>query len=175
MQWYPTDEEPKAYILFMHGQSFILCLEPELKQLGYAEHIQRYAHFFPRLAAPPCSLHITAFDQRGHGRTAYAPLTADSVEVQGWKQEGKTVKLEKNTKRRTGGWPRVMPDVEWFVRREKERAGSKALFLWGFSMVGWPSGVGLGAEQYRVAVRLWASRPGRLRLPAKTHSACWLA
>jgi acylglycerol lipase len=43
----------------------------------------------------------------------------------------------KNAKRRTGGWARVMPDIEWFVRREHERAkqtGGK-LFLWGFSMV----------------------------------------
>jgi acylglycerol lipase len=48
------------------------------------------------------------------------------------------VKTAKSTKRRTGGWARVMPDVEWFVQRESERSQEKGkkLFLWGFSMVG---------------------------------------
>ena len=104
---------------------------------GFAEHIARYDHFFTPLAAAPSSLHITAFDQRGHGRTAHAPLTASSEQVIKWKSEGKKVKLDKNGKRVTGGWAKVMPDIEWFVKRESataEKEGKK-LFLWGFSMV----------------------------------------
>jgi acylglycerol lipase len=106
--------------------------------IGFAEHIGRYVDFFPRLAAPPSSLHITAFDQRGHGLTSLRPLTLSSPEVQAWQSEGKTVKLEGDkAKRRTGGWARVMPDIEWFVQRESERAKQTGvkLFLWGFSMV----------------------------------------
>jgi acylglycerol lipase len=65
-------------------------------------------------------------------------LTAESPEVVAWKKEGKTVKLEKNGKRRSGGWAKVMPDIEWFVKRESALASSKGkkLFLHGFSMVG---------------------------------------
>ncbi|WWD17260.1 hypothetical protein CI109_101698 [Kwoniella shandongensis] len=123
-RWHPANEEPKACIIFVHG---------------FAEHIARYDNFFQLLAAPPSSLHITAYDQRGHGRTSQAPLTATSPEVVAWKNEGKTVKLEKNGKRRTGGWGKVFGDMEWFVRRESERAkalGGKKLFLHGFSMGG---------------------------------------
>lgn len=85
-------------------------------------------------------MHITAFDQRGHGKTAHEPhaLTAESDEVMRWKSEGKRVNLAgKHAKRVTGGWAKVMPDIEWFVQRESERAKArnKKLFLWGFSMV----------------------------------------
>ncbi|WWD03019.1 hypothetical protein V865_001063 [Kwoniella europaea PYCC6329] len=122
-RWAPKDEEPNACILFVHG---------------FAEHIARYDKFFTLLSSPPHSLHITAFDQRGHGRTSHTPLTGDSVEVQRWKKEGKTVKLEKNGKRRTGGWAKALPDIEWFVKRESEVAKGlgKKLFLHGFSMGG---------------------------------------
>ncbi|KAK8864442.1 hypothetical protein IAR55_001691 [Kwoniella newhampshirensis] len=123
-RWFPTGEEPKACIIFVHG---------------FAEHIARYDRFFTTLASPPSSLHITAFDQRGHGRTSQAPLTATSSEVVAWKKEGKTVKLEKNGKRRTGGWGKVFSDIEWFVKRESLKAkelGGKKLFLHGFSMGG---------------------------------------
>jgi acylglycerol lipase len=45
--------------------------------------------------------------------------------------------LEVGAKRRTGGWAKALPDIEWFVRRESEvaRAKGKKLFLHGFSMV----------------------------------------
>jgi acylglycerol lipase len=54
-----------------------------------------------------------------------------------WRAEGKNVALVVDGKRRTGGWAKVMPDAEWFVRRESERAKKtgKGLWLWGFSMV----------------------------------------
>lgn len=74
-----------------------------------------------------------------------APLTQTSPEVIAWKKEGKAVKLEKNGKRRTGGWARVMPDIEWFVKRESElaRGKGKKLFLHGFSMVSEVSTLGM--------------------------------
>lgn len=104
---------------------------------GFAEHIGRYDAFFRKLADEPYNLHILAFDQRGHGKTSVQPLTAASPEVKKWKEEGQTVKLEKNGKRRTGGWAKVMPDIEWFVKYTSAQAKSagKKLFLWGFSMV----------------------------------------
>lgn len=109
-------------------------------QSGFSEHITRYHNFFNRLAAPPSSLHITAFDQRGFGRTSQAPLTASAPDVIAWRKEGKTFKLEKDGKRKSGGWAKVMPDIEWFVRRESELAKSKGkkVFLEGFSMVSAP-------------------------------------
>ncbi|EIW68061.1 hypothetical protein TREMEDRAFT_16698, partial [Tremella mesenterica DSM 1558] len=123
IRWAPKNEEPKAHVVFVHG---------------FAEHVERYTHFFPILASPPYSLSILAFDQRGHGRTSQEPLTSSSSEVIQWKKEGRPVKLEKNAKRRTGGWAKILPDIEWFVRYEHDRAKSKGkkLFLWGFSMGG---------------------------------------
>ncbi|WWC89281.1 uncharacterized protein L201_004202 [Kwoniella dendrophila CBS 6074] len=122
-RWAPKNEEPKACILFVHG---------------FAEHINRYDTFFNQLSSPPYSLHITGFDQRGHGKTSYEPLSSTSTQVSKWKEEGKHVKLEKNTKRRTGGWAKVFPDIEWFVKRESQLATilNKKLFLYGFSMGG---------------------------------------
>ncbi|ORX36605.1 Alpha/Beta hydrolase protein [Kockovaella imperatae] len=120
--WSP-ENDPLAYVLFVHG---------------YAEHIARYDKFFEGLSSAPYNLHITAYDQRGHGRTAYAPLTASSPEVESWKKQGKHVKLALNTQRKTGGWPKVLPDMEWFVKHEAEQAKAvgKRLFLWGHSMGG---------------------------------------
>lgn len=108
-----------------------------LTLIGFSEHVARYDHIFTRLAASPSQIHITAFDQRGHGRTAHAPLTDETPEVKAWKKEGKSVILSKNTKRKTGGWAKVMPDIEWFLKRESEVAkrSGRPLFLWGFSMV----------------------------------------
>ena len=111
--------------------------EAQLIVSGFAEHITRYHQYFRQLAAPPSSLHITAFDQRGHGRTSQAPLTADSAQVVEWKKQGKTVNLEKNGKRKTGGWAKAMPDMEWFVKRESVLAKGKKVFLYGHSMVSW--------------------------------------
>ncbi|WWC62010.1 uncharacterized protein I303_104597 [Kwoniella dejecticola CBS 10117] len=122
-RWAPKTAEPEAYILFVHG---------------FAEHVSRYDNFFTQLSSPPYNLHITAFDQRGHGKTAHEPLTATSAQVSAWKKEGKVVNLAKNTKRRTGGWAKVFPDIEWFVKRESALAKEKGkkLFLYGFSMGG---------------------------------------
>ncbi|WVO20491.1 uncharacterized protein IAS62_001788 [Cryptococcus decagattii] len=119
-RWSPSTGEIKAYILFVHG---------------FSEHIARYDVFFNYLASF-ANLHITAYDQRGHGRTSQAPLTSSSAEVKKWKAEGKTVRVEKNGKRRTGGWGKVFGDMEWFLKGENVRAGGKPLFLWGFSMGG---------------------------------------
>ncbi|OWZ71641.1 hypothetical protein AYX14_02919 [Cryptococcus neoformans] len=119
-RWSPSTGEIKAYILFVHG---------------FSEHIARYDAFFDRLSSL-ANLHITAYDQRGHGRTSQAPLSSSSPEVKKWKAEGKVVKVEKNGKRRTGGWGKVFGDMEWFLKGENVRAGGKPLFLWGFSMGG---------------------------------------
>lgn len=114
--------------------------QSQADKIGFAEHIGRYDAFFPLLAAEPYSLHVTAYDQRGHGRTAYQPLTSDSQEVVAWKAEGRDVKVIKNGKRRTGGWGQVFHDMEFFVKRESKRAeeAGKKLFLWGHSMVSCP-------------------------------------
>lgn len=151
-RWFPANEEPKAYVVFVHGMSdalspltlpiwhYVAVVRTSCSFSGFSEHITRYHTFFRRLAAAPSSLHILAFDQRGHGRTSHDPLTADAPEVQQWRAEGKQVKLEKNARRQTGGWPKAMLDIEWFVQRESERASGKGkkLFLHGFSMVSFP-------------------------------------
>ena len=66
------------------------------------------------------------------------PLDPGSSQVATLRSEGKTVKLEnaKTSKRRSGGWAGVMPDIEWFVRHGHARAQGKPVFLWGFSMGG---------------------------------------
>ncbi|RSH87302.1 hypothetical protein EHS25_003211 [Saitozyma podzolica] len=111
-RWYPSNEEPKAYIVFMHG---------------FSEHAARYDHFFRHLAAAPSSLHIFAFDQRGYGRTGHEPSDRTLP---------RTVKHEKSPKRKSGGWAKALPDAEFFVRREHDRAKGKKVFLWGHSMGG---------------------------------------
>ncbi|WVQ70684.1 hypothetical protein IAR50_000206 [Cryptococcus sp. DSM 104548] len=116
--WSPSN--PKAYVLFVHG---------------FAEHIERYTPFFTSLTST-YPLHVTAFDQRGHGKTSQDPLTAKSPEVRKWKEEGKEVRLEKNAKRRTGGWGQCFTDMEWFLKSVIESATGKPVFLWGFSMGG---------------------------------------
>lgn len=116
-QW--TTADPKAYVVFVHG---------------FAEHIQRYDDYFRRLAAH--DIHILAFDQRGAGRTSQAPLSVKSPEVEAWKKEGKTVQVQKAQKGvRSGGWLKALPDIEFFVKRESEKAQGKPLFLYGHSMV----------------------------------------
>lgn len=123
MQYFPTEGEADAYVLFVHG---------------FAEHIGRYDSFFRLLSAAPHRLHITAYDSRGHGKTSQTPLAADAPEVKKWKDEAKQFVLEKNQKHRTGGWGRQLPDLEFLVKRESERAkaAGKKLFLYGHSMVG---------------------------------------
>jgi acylglycerol lipase len=115
--------DPKAYVLFIHG---------------FAEHIHRYDAYFRLLAAPPYALHITALDKRGHGRTSQQPLDDKAPQVVAWRKEGKTVHIQKGQRGRNGGWAKAMPDIEFFVRRESERAvaAGKKVFLYGHSMVG---------------------------------------
>jgi hypothetical protein len=142
MLWYwqivvPSKGRAKSSHRIRSWYENILSYPDRRWQTGFSEHINRYHHFFRLLAAPPSSLHITAFDQRGHGKTSHEPLTADSPQVIQWKKEGKKVKLEKNAKRVTGGWAKALPDIEWFVKRESEvaKAKGKKVFLSGFSMV----------------------------------------
>lgn len=106
---------------------------------GFSEHIGRYDTFFHKLAAEPYNLHILAFDQRGFGKTSTSPyaLTSSSPEVKKWKEEGKKVNLQIWAKRKSGGWAKAMPDIEWFVKLASTQAkeAGKKLYLWGFSMV----------------------------------------
>ncbi|KAL7421667.1 hypothetical protein Q5752_003436 [Cryptotrichosporon argae] len=118
-EWMPSSPA-RAHVLFVHG---------------FAEHIERYDGYFPLLAAH--GLHVTAYDQRGDGRTSIVPLKPDADEVRQWRAEGRAVVLEgKKSKRRNGGWKVALADMEWWIRREKERAGAKKLFLMGHSMGG---------------------------------------
>ncbi|KAL1411512.1 hypothetical protein Q8F55_002473 [Vanrija albida] len=121
-RWVPV-AEPRAYIVFVHGM---------------AEHIARYDHFFRKLAAAPHNLHVFAYDQRGHGKTSYDPVTETAHDVAQWKADGQPYKLEKNAKRKTGGWAKALPEMEFFVKRESNRAHKTngKLFLYGHSMGG---------------------------------------
>lgn len=101
---------------------------------GFAEHVQRYDAYFRRLAAH--NIHILAFDQRGHGRTAHKQLANDDPQVLKWTQEGHKVHIDRSQKHRTGGWAKAIPDIEFFVKHESQRAEGKKLFLYGHSMVG---------------------------------------
>jgi hypothetical protein len=148
---------------------------------GFSEHAARYDHFFRHLAAAPSSLHIFAFDQRGYGRTGHEPLGPDSPEVKQWKAEGRTVKHEKSPKRKSGGWAKALPDAEFFVRREHDRAKGKKVFLWGHSMVSvsdWPWGLLLLQRVFaygmlcRAADKLSHLRPVRIPRRARTLSLC---
>lgn len=120
IKWFPANAEPEAYVVFVHG---------------FAEHVQRYDAYFRRLAAH--NIHILAFDQRGHGLTAHKPLADNDPVIVNWTKEGKKVLIDRNQKHRTGGWVKAIPDIEFFVKQESERASAKGkkLFLHGHSMV----------------------------------------
>lgn len=100
---------------------------------GCADHVHRFNDYFPLLAAH--NIHIMAFDQRGHGMTAHHPPKKNDPIVVNWKKEGKRVHLDCHQKHRTGGWAKAIPDLEFFVKRESQRAKGKKLFLYGHSMV----------------------------------------
>ncbi|KAF8648506.1 hypothetical protein AX16_006212 [Volvariella volvacea WC 439] len=94
---------PKAVILFVHG---------------FAEHIARYKHFHPRLAAE--GIAVFAFDQRGFG------LTAQDTEGNKSKDSsyGKT------------SWNDQMQDIDYMLGHVKETFKGVPLFLMGHSMGG---------------------------------------
>lgn len=73
-----------------------------------------------------------------------------------WRDEGKKVQLEKDGKRRTGGWGKAIPDIEWFVKRASEtaRAAGKKLFLHGFSMVSHILPVSISIHRTSIKVRV---------------------
>jgi len=52
--------------------------------------------------------------------------------------------VQKNMRGRNGGWAKAMPDIEFFVKQESERAtaAGKKLFLYGHSMVSNYTGCG---------------------------------
>ena len=118
-RWFPTDAEPKAYIVFVHG---------------FAEHIQRYDAYFHELAAQ--GLHVFGWDQRGFGRTGNTPLASSAPEVEAWKKDGKKPHILGVHKGKHGGFSKAFPDIEHWIKRENERAAGKPLFLYGHSMGG---------------------------------------
>jgi acylglycerol lipase len=99
--------------------------------------VHRYHSFFRLLAASPSSIHVTAYDQRGFGRTSTFPLTDTDPRFTALKETEEPIKLETHRDRKSGGWANAIPDMEWFIRRQSELATAcgKKLFLYGYSMV----------------------------------------
>ena len=99
---YSPPSQPKAVVVFLHG---------------FAEHIGRYTHFHPWLAAK--GIAVFAYDQRGYGLTAQdkgGNKSRDSA-------YGKT------------SWKEQMDDIAWAVQHASKTFEGVPLFLMGHSMV----------------------------------------
>ncbi|KAF4620954.1 hypothetical protein D9613_000910 [Agrocybe pediades] len=99
----PKDSPPKAAIVFVHG---------------FAEHIGRYTHFHPQLAAKGVS--VFAFDQRGFGLTA----------------QDTTGKKSKSSSYGKTSIKEQMSDIAWAVEHAKKTFANTPMFLMGHSMGG---------------------------------------
>lgn len=84
---------------------------------GFAEHVARYVHFHPLIAAR--GIAVFAFDQRGFGLTAQDTTGKKSKES----AYGKT------------SWREQMADIEWTLGHAKKTYEGVPLFLLGHSMV----------------------------------------
>ncbi|KAF9450096.1 alpha/beta-hydrolase [Macrolepiota fuliginosa MF-IS2] len=93
---------PKAVIVFIHG---------------FAEHVGRYTHFHPKIAAH--GIAVFALDQRGFG------LTGQDVE-----------KRSKGSAYGKTGWKDQMGDIAWAVGYAKDAFKGVPVFLMGHSMGG---------------------------------------
>jgi len=98
----PTPNPARAAIVFIHG---------------FAEHIGRYTHFHPLLAARGVA--VFAFDQRGFGLTA---------------QDKKGNKSKDSTYGKTC-WQDQMRDIEWAINHTQKLFEGVPVFLMGHSMV----------------------------------------
>jgi len=98
----PTPNPTKAAVVFIHG---------------FAEHIDRYKHFHPLLAAR--GIAVFTFDQRGFGLT--------SQDTTGHKSKGSTYGKT--------SWKDQMGDIEWAVKHAQELYQGVPIFLMGHSMV----------------------------------------
>ena len=95
-------ESTKAAIVFVHG---------------FAEHVGRYTHFHPLLAAR--GIAVFTYDQRGFGLTAQDTKGHKSKSS----EYGKTC------------WKDQMSDIEWAVEHTRKSFQGKPVFLMGHSMV----------------------------------------
>ena len=84
---------------------------------GFAEHIGRYAHFHPLIAAR--GIAVFAFDQRGFGLTG----------------QDTTGKKSKDSAYGKTSWKEQMGDLEWALGHAKTTFAGVPLFLYGHSMV----------------------------------------
>jgi len=98
----PTPNPVKAAVVFIHG---------------FAEHIGRYTHFHPLLAAR--GIAVFTFDQRGFGLTG---------------QDTKGNKSKDSTYGKTC-WKAQMGDIEWAVKHTQKLFDGVPVFLMGHSMV----------------------------------------
>lgn len=94
----------KAVVVFVHG---------------FAEHIARYEHVFPRWSSH--GIAVFAYDQRGFGRTA--------LDEQNKSKDSAYAKTS---------WKEQLEDIEWAVQHTKRQFTGVPVFLYGHSMVGLP-------------------------------------
>lgn len=101
---YPPSNSPtKAVVVFIHG---------------FAEHIGRYSHFHPLLAAR--GIAVFAYDQRGFGLTG----------------QDTTGKKSKTSAYGKTSWKEQMSDIDWALGHAKKSFEGVPMFLMGHSMVG---------------------------------------
>ncbi|KAL7411399.1 lysophospholipase [Mrakia frigida] len=104
--------QPERTIVFVHG---------------FNEHITRYDHYFTLLSQLTSS-RIFAFDQRGFGHSAFTlpPSSEEHSHLKGTKRSRKGIT---NT-------PQQRVDIEFWVRKEAEKAKGGKVWLYGHSMGG---------------------------------------
>ena len=104
---YTPESTTKSAVVFVHG---------------FAEHVGRYTHFHPMLAARGVA--VFAFDQRGFGLTGM----------------DKTGKKSKHSSYGKTSWREQMADIDWAIGHARKTFESVPLYLMGHSMVHrWPS------------------------------------
>ncbi|PPQ98353.1 hypothetical protein CVT26_013609 [Gymnopilus dilepis] len=100
---YTPESTTKSAVVFVHG---------------FAEHVGRYTHFHPMLAARGVA--VFAFDQRGFGLTGM----------------DKTGKKSKHSSYGKTSWREQMADIDWAIGHARKTFESVALYLMGHSMGG---------------------------------------
>ncbi|KAG9042073.1 hypothetical protein FS837_011370 [Tulasnella sp. UAMH 9824] len=108
-----TNFYSRRYVPSASPKAHVVCVH------GFQEHIGRYDHVFQRVQR--AGIEVFAFDQRGWGRTVF-----DEQHKSPNSHYGVTTR------------PQQLGDLEFFVKRESEKAKADGvpLFLWGHSMGG---------------------------------------